>query len=156
MVSVAHSTLIMLRKPDIYSTLHTSPLRGTHCQSLPPQVSHKKSRPSSPLGTVVTSIYTPLPQAASLPSLLTTLLGRNLPPPCLGPALIRKWEQQPGTGVIPACHFPPLPFGKSILSKLPCPRFYKISGYYFLQCSQLQAGAGWGGIVTEEIRGKRS
>lgn len=39
-----------------------------------------------------------------------TTWGRNLPPPCLGPVLIRKWEQQPGTGVIPACHFLPLPF----------------------------------------------
>lgn len=84
--------------------------------------------------------------------------GRNLPPPCLGPVLIRKWEQQPGTGVIPACHFPPLRYFLSedtatkYPQQIPCPQCHKIPGDCFLQSSQIQAGGGE--LSQEEKRGR--
>lgn len=54
-------------------------------------------------------LYTPSACSKPVQPPCYTTQGRNLPPPCLGPVLIRKWEQQPGTRVIPACHFLPLP-----------------------------------------------
>lgn len=109
----------MLRKPDIYTTVNSSPLRGIQCPFLPTQVSHRDtaflpSRHSS-------NILFHTPSACSKPAQPAhyTTQGRNLPPPSLGPVLIRKWEQQPGTGVIPACQFPPLLFSGNSYKEYP-------------------------------------
>lgn len=57
--------------------------------------------------TVILYIHPPLPRAgqAQPPHYYYTTEGSNLPPPHLGPVLIRKYEQWPG--VILVCHFPP-------------------------------------------------
>ena len=85
MVPTAHSTLIMLRKSDIYNTVHPIPVRGIQCPFLPTQVSHIKTRPSSTLSRVVPAIYIPSPPAASLPSLLIHDSGQEFATALSGP-----------------------------------------------------------------------
>lgn len=85
----------MLRKPDTYPTVHPSPLRGTDPVSVTPNsgIPHEDSL-APPRQSSHTHLHTLVRRAGPAPS----ALGRNVPPPCLGPVLIRKWEQRPGLG----------------------------------------------------------
>lgn len=144
----------MLRKPDIDSAVHPSPLRGIQCPFLPTQVSHRKTALRPP-GGVVAPIYTHahthcLQQVCQASSHSTQ--GRNLPPPYLGPVLIRKWEQRSETRVIPACHFPPLLYRKRPFrrysykevssAKSPVPIFskHRVTAFYNLHNYKLGEG----------------